>query len=1173
MHFISTYLEEVQQVHSSSSGVKETSFYPALSKLFDTVGKKLKPPVYCVSILKNVGAGFPDGGFFTKSQNQTIEKEANNDKKKSLLESLKPERGVLEVKGVTQDLSELIKSNQVAKYLKEYGLVLVTNLREFALVDLKDNKPREIERFTICDDATRFWSLSPSKIAQDLGEEFEEFLTRCLLTGAPLKTPQDVAAFLASYARQARLRLETTELDVLDPLKAALEKALGIEFKAVDKPGKKLSEAQKREQGERFFRATLVQTLFYGLFSAWLSHVRESSESFRWREAQYSLHVPMVSTLFEELIKSSNLKSLELETLVTLAAEMLNRVDTGAFFEKWDAKDAVQYFYEPFLERFDATLRKELGVYYTPREIVQYMVTRVHQVLQSELGIEGGLANDEVMILDPCCGTGAFVLETLRVIGTELQKGPANRVAGRLKKAALDRVFGFEILPAPFVVAHHGVTDLLKMYGASLKEEERASIYLTNALTGWASEPNMPLDFAGFQKERELAQFVKQKKKILVILGNPPYDAFGTIDEDKDLIAPYKKNLYRDWGVSKNSLRDLYVRFFRVAERKLEDGNQGVLCFISNFSWTFEPSFVVMRKHLLSSFTSMWIDNLNGDSRETGKRTPELLPDPSVFSTPFNREGIKKGVSISLVVKSKKEGTKIAYRDFWGEQKRTDLLSSLEVADFDEQYEEAQPNNANWFRLRPRKMSTQYSSWPMVTEFSLEPGSLGLNENRKEGLISLDKESMAARMLDYFDPSKSIDDLQRSEHGLAFPAALFDPQKVRSKVLKEATFNEDDVLPFLARPFDLRFCYYTAINPVWNRSRPWLYEQIWEGNNLFVSRKTHSAKLEGAPFYFTSTIANQDALRGHAYYFPIRLRRKIQETEIDSSGQVRGKTRIANGKLEVVTRTEIIANLSSSARSYLESLGFASPDSDESVASALWLHVLAIGYSSLYREEHAGGLSNDWPRVPLPSSANALKDSAALGNYISVLLDMARPVVGIETGTFRHELEPFGLLTTENGAVIEDGDTTLELTENWGFFGERDIVQPGTPRVKERLPNQAEKDALTKLGLPLNTTMLDLPLHRDLNGHTQSYWSGVPLPVWNTFIGGYQVLKKWLSYRDQRVVGRAMHLEEAQEVENIVRRLTVLWSLADALNVNYSTCAANVWEWNTAELPVEGTKE
>ena len=133
MQPLQAYLEKLHQIHSTGGAVKETSFYPALSLLFDPIGQTLKPSVFWVSILKNLGVGFPDGGFFTQSQNRVLSKEKDEAQKNILLGSVLPERGVLEVKGVAQDLDGLIVDNQIDKYLERYGLVLATNLRQFAL--------------------------------------------------------------------------------------------------------------------------------------------------------------------------------------------------------------------------------------------------------------------------------------------------------------------------------------------------------------------------------------------------------------------------------------------------------------------------------------------------------------------------------------------------------------------------------------------------------------------------------------------------------------------------------------------------------------------------------------------------------------------------------------------------------------------------------------------------------------------------------------------------------------------------------------------------------------------------------------------------------------------------------------------------------------------------------
>lgn len=169
-------------------------------------------------------------------------------------------------------------------------------------------------------------------------------------------------------------------------------------------------------------------------------------------------------------------------------------------------------------------------------------------------------------------------------------------------------------------------------------------MYLTNALTGW-QPPNeeakrtiqqLELIFPELNKEREAADEVKQGKPILVILGNPPYNAFaGTSPVEEDgLVEAYQKGLISEWGIKKFNLDDLYVRFFRLAERCIsENTGKGVVCYISNFSYLSDPSYVVMRQRFLSEFDQLWFDSLNGDSRETGKLTPEGKPAPSVFST------------------------------------------------------------------------------------------------------------------------------------------------------------------------------------------------------------------------------------------------------------------------------------------------------------------------------------------------------------------------------------------------------------------------------------------------------------------------------------------------------------------------------------------------------------
>src|SRR6187200_1436817 len=211
-------------------------------------------------------------------------------------------------------------------------------------------------------------------------------------------------------------------------------------------------------------------------------------DKFNWHEAAWSLHVPAIKTLFEHLATPSKLESLGIEEVLNWTQSALNRVERDEFFTTFEEDNAVLYFYEPFLAAFDPDLRKRLGVWFTPPEIVKYMVARIDRVLREQLKLPDGLANRDVFILDPCCGTGAFLVEVLRRIETTLKEnGGDDLTAQDVKSAAIERVFGFELLPAPFVVAHLQLGLFLQNIGAPLSNvlHERVGVYLTNALTGW----------------------------------------------------------------------------------------------------------------------------------------------------------------------------------------------------------------------------------------------------------------------------------------------------------------------------------------------------------------------------------------------------------------------------------------------------------------------------------------------------------------------------------------------------------------------------------------------------------------------------------------------------------------------------------------------------------------
>jgi predicted helicase len=538
-------------------------------------------------------------------------------------------------------------------------------------------------------------------------------------------------------------------------LRIAFSQALGMTF--------------EDENGERFFRSSLIQTLFYGVFSAWVlwrSQHALANERFRWQDAIWSLRVPMINVLFAQIAQPLALEPLGLLEVLDWTADTLNRVQYGEFFQQLQHGDAVQYFYEPFLQEFDPDLRKKLGVWYTPRDVVRYMVERIDQVLRSELGIRDGFANERVIVLDPCCGTGAYLVEVLNRIDRSLRASGAGALrAHRLKQAAA-RVFGFEILAAPFVVAHLQLGLLLHELGAPFAENERAAVFLTNALTGWTppAGPQQQLMYAEMQQERDRADYVKQQETVLVILGNPPYNGFAgiAVGEERELSNAYRTTV----SVAPpegHGLNELYIRFFRAAERKIvERSREGVVCYISNYSWLDSRSCPGMRERYLDAFDSIWIDSLNGDAFSTGKTTPDGAPDPSIFSTETNREGIQVGTAISLLVRKREHAAtnSVHYRDFWGTNKRQELIQAVE-AQPGPPYQDIQPELKLRLPFTPVLHDAEYLNWPLMTE--LFPRSFpGVKTSRDDLLVHIDREQLVARVQEYFDPQVPMSASRRS---------------------------------------------------------------------------------------------------------------------------------------------------------------------------------------------------------------------------------------------------------------------------------------------------------------------------------------------------------------------------------------------------------------------------
>ncbi len=1098
------YFADLRRVRASGGATGERSYYPALEGLLRAVGATLKPKVFCVQELADQGAGHPDFALFTARQVQRGRPRPGQ----------VPERGVVEVKGVGDDAWLTADSDQVSRYWERYRLVLVTNLRDFVLVGANGvGGPVELEAFRLAADADDFWRKigTPRAFARKVGAGLGEYLARVLSHRAALAEPKDLAWLLASYARDGLARVEAAEnVSSLLAVRSAMEEALGIRFEG--------------ERGDRFFRSTLIQTLFYGVFSAWVLWSRLEQKKngplfeghydprrFRWREEVWHLRAPVLRALFMQLADPGRLKPLGLVEVLDWTSAALDRVDRTAFFSRFNDGEAVPYFYEPFLEAFDPVLRKQLGVWYTPTEVVRYMVARVDKALKDDLGIAKGLAADNVFVLDPCCGTGAYLAAVLRRIAGNLGEQGLGALAGaEVRRAATERVFGFEIMPAPFVVAHLQVGLTMQNLGAPLADDgsERAGVFLTNALTGWEPQANKPLPFPELEDERELSEAVKQDIPILVILGNPPYNGFAgmAVDEERELSEAYRTT--QDvWKPEGQGLNDLYVRFFRMAERRIaEKTGQGVVCFISNYSWLDGLSFTGMRERYLEAFDEIRIDCLNGDKYKTGKVAPDGSPDPSIFSTEGDPVGIQVGTAIATLVRKRdhEPAESLGFRHLWGQAKPEELIATAE-AEPDTLYSEVTPLLPLGLPFADTAVSPDWFDCPALPD--LFPVSFpGVKTSRDGFLVDTDLDRLRARVREYFDSALSHEDIARRHPRVMKSTARFNARAVRDARMRRGGPDESGFMRFAYRPFDNRWLYWEKEGPLLDRSRPDYRPHVFEGNRFLVAQK--KPRREWSPPQVISPLGCLDLMDRGATCVPVWLREE---------------------GLGAATGTKRRANLSGTAQRYLTRLGLDVED--------LFHHVLATLHDPAYREANAGALRMEWPRIPLPGwpdgdaggAAQALARSATHGRLLAALLDSEHPV---SSGTGTPLRPEIAVPSTVAGRYMAGED--FAVTARWGHFGAGDAIMPGRGRIVERAYRPAEREALAEHVAGLGETTFDVYL----NG--EAYWRNVPSAVWHYRLGGYQVLKKWLSYREHKVLGRKLRPEEVQHFADTARRIVAL---------------------------------
>ncbi|GAA7885839.1 DNA methyltransferase [Helicobacter pylori] len=707
--------------------------------------------------------------------------------------------GYIENKRAGEDLSQLLKSDQIRKYLELNPNLMLTDYLNFMWVGKDENNAPLIKKeisVASLDELSKPLKPNP-QTERDLIELFKSFFNH---EAAPITNAKDFATHLSPRTRY---------------LKDALIKYQ--EKTQVSSIFKNFKEYLYEELSFEDFSDALAQTLTYSLFLAKLNHPFEKINLDNVRSS-IPENFAVIREMADFLKKLDGIK--EIQWLLNEILSSINHVDMDSILKDLnDDKDPYLHFYETFLSAYDPKLRESKGVYYTPGSVVKFIINALDSLLKTHfkdapLGLKSALDNENIKLLDFATGTGTFLLEAFRK-ALEMRKTSDGGISTKEDKYQnlLKQFYGFEYLIAPYAIAHLNLSQAFKEeFKKPLKENDALKIILTNTLI----QPSEIVAYRGlnpiFEKELSSAQEIKKDEKILIITGNPPYSGassneglfewevkatygiepeFQTIEIEKnikltDKIQTLLKNIQtqKESG-SKDALKALkslhakyklqneknpkwllddYVKFMRFAQNKIESLGHGLFGFISNNAFLDNPTFRGLRRSLLECYDELYILNLHGNARKKEK-TPQGAKDENVFN-------IMQGVSINLFVKKAQATKKIYYYDVYGE--RAEKYAFLAQNDL---------NSIEWLELAPREPFYLLipQKTPLLDEyeqgFSIQDmfqiSSVGITTGKDRIFIANNTESLKEQVLRYCNE-----------------------------------FNEQYIKDIHYRPFDIRKVYY-----------------------------------------------------------------------------------------------------------------------------------------------------------------------------------------------------------------------------------------------------------------------------------------------------------------------------------------------------------------------------
>lgn len=775
------------------------------------------------------------------------------------------------------------------------------------------------------------------------------------------------------------------------------------------------------------FADTYAQTIAYGLLSAAISR---SSGALVQENVTDVVHPtsPFLKEMLGTFIEAGGRRTgkanagLDFDELgITEVVELLRNADMEAVLADFDRRnpdeDPVIHFYELFLKEYDSAQKVKRGVFYTPRPVVGFIVRSVDEVLKTEFGLADGLASTAtwgeviaakpeialpdgaktadpfVRILDPATGTGTFLVECVNLIHkTMVAKWEAlgKREAeinalwnDYVPKDLLPRLTGFELMMAPYAIAHVKLGLKLADTGYKFASDGRAQIYLTNALEP-AQNLNMQLAFMSEALAHE-AQAANQAKqaRFTIVIGNPPY-AISSQNNGKWItkaIDDYKKAVRSERNLQ--PLSDDYIKFLRLSQYIIDQSGTGIVSLITNHTYISGVIHRGMRENLLSSFSSVDIVNLHG-SALIGLADAIHGTDENVFD-------IQQGVSIGQFSSGPGEGAGVRYTSVWGPRKQKYERLSTSTAR-SEGSVMLSPRSPTFLLEEAADRDEGYDEWPTVSSI-FGAQSTGLETGRDECLIAHDPSDIYQLVADLMDKRKTAEWI-KDRYGLTDTSGWPVSSRRRQLQGKPRLEVEENVRRILYRPFDQRV---TLFNSFLRRQQLDNMKNMTLPNVALVSSRLIKGERPAHAFVATAPIEKillSPKTSNNAFLFPLWLKPQGTDTRTLPNIATAFVQRIA--ALTGLAWDDCVEGPKQGALG-----GIVSPKPKQTAMFAqrrergeagrsfgprdLFDYIYAVLHSPAYRERYADYLKSDFARIPLPASRALFEALVPLGTQLVAL--------------------------------------------------------------------------------------------------------------------------------------------------------------------------------------------